>query len=40
VPLFALAQFWNDFFAAGGFVAGVLGLTVGVLGFIYTIRQV
>ncbi len=40
MPLFALAEFWNDLFAAGGFVAGVLGLMVGVLGFIYTIRQV
>jgi hypothetical protein len=37
---FAFAEFWNDFYAAGGFVLGVLGLVVGVLGFVYTIRQV
>ena len=40
MPLFALDTVWNDFFAAGGFWVGVIGLLIGVLGFWYTILQV
>ena len=40
VTIGAIDPFWNDFFAAGGFVVGVMGCIVGVLGFWYTILQV
>ena len=36
----AIDPAWSDFYTAGGFVAGVLSLFVGIAGFWYTIKQV
>lgn len=36
----ALADFWNELYAAGGFWIGAVSLVVGVLGFWYAIVQV
>ena len=38
--LAAITAPWDDIYAAGGFITGLLGLFVGVLGFAYTIVQI
>jgi hypothetical protein len=40
MSVFALAEFWNEFYAAGGFWIGTVSLVIAVLGFWYTIVQV
>jgi hypothetical protein len=38
--LFAFNEWWNDFFAAGGFWVGVFGTVLGLVGFAIAIYQI
>ncbi len=38
--LLALDPWWNDFYAVGGFLVGVVSLVLGIIAFRYTLIQV